>query len=61
VLVSELGRVDSVEVLESSGYPAFDSAAVQGARRLRYSPARRGDRRVAVWAEVPVHFTKRPR
>jgi protein TonB len=59
VRVTEMGTVDSVEVLERSGYPAFDSAAVRGALRLRYSPARRGDRRITVWAKVPVQFVKR--
>jgi protein TonB len=58
VRVTEMGAVDSVEVLQSSGFPAFDSAALQGARQLRYSPARRGGRRIAVWAKVPVQFSK---
>ena len=58
VLVLETGDVDSVEVVEASGYPAFDSAAVRGARQLRYSPARRNGKRTSVWAQVPVHFTK---
>ena len=58
VRVNESGGVDSVEVVEASGYPAFDSAAVRGARELRYSPARRGGKRISVWATVPVHFTK---
>lgn len=61
VLVNEMGEVDSAEVVESSGYPAFDSAAVQGVMDLRYSPARRGDDRIEVWATVPVNFSKRPR
>jgi TonB family protein len=61
VLVNELGGVDSAEVVETSGYPAFDSAAVRGAMELRYSPARRGEERVEVWATVPVTFSKRPR
>jgi len=58
VRVTEMGVVDSVEVLEGSGYPAFDSAAVRGALELRYSPARKGGERTTVWAKVPVHFTK---
>lgn len=58
VRVSEMGAVDSVEVLQSSGYPAFDSAALRGASQLRYSPARRGGRRISVWAKVPVQFNK---
>ncbi len=58
VRVTDMGAVDSVEVLEASGYPAFDSAAVQGALQLRYNPARRKGERTTVWAKVPVHFTK---
>ena len=61
VRVTDLGNVDSVVVMESSGYAAFDSSAVRGARTLRFSPARQGDKRIEVWAHVPVHFSKRPR
>ena len=61
VRVTETGQVDSVVVLESSGQGAFDSAAIAGARELRFRPARRNGKRIVVWAEVPVHFSKRPR
>ena len=61
VRVNDLGAVDSVEVVESSGFASFDSAAVAGARDLRFSPATRDGKRITVWAEVPVHFSKRPR
>ena len=58
VRVTDMGSVDSVEVLEPSGYPAFDSAAVRGALDLQYRPARRGGKRISVWAKVPVQFIK---
>jgi TonB family protein len=61
VRVTDVGSVDSVELLQSSGFGAFDSAAVTGARSLRFTPARRDGERIAVWAEVPVYFSKRPR
>ena len=61
VRVTELGVVDSVEVIQASGYPAFDSAAVRGALQLRYSPARKNGERISVWAKVPVHFSKEGR
>ncbi|HIF05606.1 MAG TPA: energy transducer TonB [Gemmatimonadetes bacterium] len=61
VRVTDVGEVDSVVVMESSGYDAFDSSAVRGARTLRFSPARQGDKRIEVWAHVPVHFSKKPR
>ena len=43
LFVDSTGRVvpESSRVGESSGYPALDSAALAGAKRLRYAPARR--------------------
>jgi protein TonB len=61
VRVGDTGCVDSVEVVESSGYASFDSAAVAGARTLRFTPARQDGKRIEVWAHVPVRFSKRPR
>ncbi|MFW6200801.1 MAG: energy transducer TonB, partial [Gemmatimonadota bacterium] len=57
VWVSENGSVDSTRVMESSGYEAFDSAAMRGGSRLRFEPATRGGEPVGIWAEVPVHFS----
>jgi TonB family protein len=56
VRVTDTGGVDSVYVLEPSGQAAFDSAAVHGARVLRFAPGRRDDRRVSMWARLPVRF-----
>ena len=58
VLVNREGGVDSVAVLESSGYAALDSAAVHGARSMEFEPARRAGEPLRVWARVPVHFSK---
>jgi protein TonB len=43
LFVDSTGHVvpESSRVGESSGYPALDSAAVAGAKTLRYTPARR--------------------
>ena len=54
--VSALGAVDSAFVEETSGYPAFDSAAISGARVIQFEPARRGDDSVAVRVLLPVQF-----
>lgn len=59
VRVNERGEVDSAVVLESSGHAAFDSAALAGIADLRFSPARRDGKRIAVWARIPVRFTKK--
>ncbi len=61
VRVTDAGRVDSVEVVEPSGHAAFDSAAIAGARDLRFQAARRNGKRIEVWAQVPVYFSKKPR
>lgn len=47
---------DSTRLAESSGYPALDSAALSGARELRFSPALRNGRAVAAPFLQPVHF-----
>ena len=60
VRITEEGTVDSVEVRRSSGHAAFDSAAMRGARSLRFEPARRGEDAVRVWAQVPVRFSREP-
>lgn len=59
VLVSEQGAVGRVEILHSSGHTQLDSAAVRGARALRFQPAMRNGRRIEVWATVPVSFSKK--
>ena len=56
--ISALGAVDSVEVAKSSGFKEFDSAAVQGARAMRFTPGRQGERRVAMWTRLPVRFAR---
>ena len=61
VRVTDMGRVDSAVVIESSGHEAFDSAAIEGALELRFQPARKNGKRIEVWAEVPVNFSKGPR
>lgn len=58
VRVNELGEVDSVTVVETSGHEALDSAATEGARGMRFNPARRGGRDVSVWVSIPVHFSR---
>ncbi|HEX5724232.1 MAG TPA: energy transducer TonB [Longimicrobiaceae bacterium] len=56
IYVTSQGTVDSARVETGSGYPAFDSAALAGSRRLRFEPARRGEEAVAAWFLLPVQF-----
>ncbi len=47
---------DSTRVAESSGYPALDSAAMQGALSLRFAPAERDGAKVAMAFLQPIYF-----
>ncbi len=47
---------DSTRLVERSGYPALDSAALAGAARLRFRAARRSGVPIAVSLLFPVHF-----
>ena len=60
VHVTVEGAVDSVYVRSTSGYAPMDSAALRGARELRFEPGRRGPDAVDVWVRLPVRFTKTP-
>lgn len=56
--ISSIGEVDSAYVHRSSGYAQFDSAAVAAAHQLRFTPGRRGEKRIGLWAKLPVMFTR---
>jgi protein TonB len=54
------GTVDSTRVERTSGHPAFDQAAAEGAQELRFEPARRGEEAVGAWVLLPVQFKMTP-
>jgi len=57
VLVDEEGRPKSSRVLQSSGFPLLDRAAVDNIqRRCRFHPAKRGERRVETSIKIPIVF-----
>jgi len=56
VFVKEDGRVGDLRVVESSNYSLLDRAAAKAVRRWLFEPARRGDRKVSMWVNVPVRF-----
>jgi protein TonB len=51
---------DSTRVQEHAGHAAFDSAALAGATRLRFSPAMQDGRPVPVSVLMPVQFRRAP-
>jgi periplasmic protein TonB len=56
VHVTREGSVDSVTVSHPSGHVEFDTAALHGARKLRFVPGKRGDLPVDMWTRLPVRF-----
>lgn len=58
LFVDSTGKVtpESTKVIESSGYPALDSAALAGARSLRYAPAKRRGIPVGTSFVQPIEF-----
>ena len=60
--VDSVGNIvkESTQVAESSGYPAFDSAAVAGVPRMHFAPAQRDGHPVATSFTQPVHFRRNP-
>ncbi len=56
VLVNEKGRVDDLEIENSSGFRLLDRAAVSSVRKWSFEPGRRGEERVPMWVRVPVTF-----
>ncbi|MGI9039008.1 MAG: energy transducer TonB [Gemmatimonadota bacterium] len=56
LLISKRGTVESAVVVESSGSPSLDSAALANVTRLRYRPAAQGGSPVEVWGRLPVIF-----
>jgi TonB family protein len=54
--IDENGRVINTQVKETSGYDAFDQAALQVADLMEFSPAYNRDQKVPVWVALDVTF-----
>ena len=59
VLVSPLGRAETVTVERSSGHTILDRHAVESVSGWRFEPARRGGTAIAMWVRVPVRYELR--
>ena len=56
VRVGATGRAELVEVADSSGYPAFDSAALEAVKRWIFAPAQTATGPIASWVAFKVSF-----
>lgn len=57
VFVDAEGRPGQVDIQKSSQYERLDQAALEAVRHWRFVAARQGDKAVAAWVVVPIHFT----
>jgi periplasmic protein TonB len=56
VRVSADGTVAEAKVAKSSGYSVLDRSALKSVRHWLFEPARRGNRPIETWVQVPVRF-----
>jgi protein TonB len=59
LLIDREGSVRKVQIRESSGHPAIDSAALSVAAMMEFSPALKDGEAVPVWISIPVTYTVR--
>jgi TonB family protein len=58
-LLDETGAVARTLVDQTSGYDALDTAALEVAETIEFTPAMNRDKTVAVWISLPITFTVR--
>jgi TonB family protein len=56
VLVDENGRVDDLEVLDSSGYAILDKAAIASVKKWMFEPGTEGGKKKKMWVKIPIRF-----
>jgi TonB family protein len=54
--IDENGRVQKTQINKSSGYDAFDQAALRVADQMEFSPAYNRDKKVPVWVALDITF-----
>jgi len=56
VRVLENGQVGDIMVIKSSGHSLLDKTALETVKQYRFAAGEKGDQKIAMWVEVPVHF-----
>ena len=56
VLVTVEGRVRDLEIIQSSGYPMLDRAALKAVQSWVFVPGKKGPVAIEMWVKVPVVF-----
>lgn len=56
ILVDQAGKTGEIKVVESSGFPLLDIAAVEAATKWSFNPSTQNGKIIKSWVEVPVSF-----
>lgn len=56
VLIDDKGNPVKTEIRHRKGFKGFARAAIEAVMAVKWQPAKQGDRSVAVWVWVPIHF-----
>jgi protein TonB len=59
VRISDQGKVEDVQIHQSSGHPALDEAAIKVGQVMDFTPAMNRDKQVPVWVSIPITFQVR--
>ena len=50
------GRVGQIELKKSSGYELLDRSALTAVREWRFIPAKKGEKAIPLWVNIPIKF-----
>ncbi|MBC8346098.1 MAG: TonB family protein [Candidatus Marinimicrobia bacterium] len=56
VFVNEKGRVTETAILRGTPDSGLDEAAIKAIEKVKFRPARQGNKKVGVWISIPVNF-----
>ena len=56
ILIDKEGKVQEIQIFESSGYKMFDQIAIKSVRQWRFKPARKGNQQRESWVLIPINF-----
>jgi TonB family protein len=56
IFIDKEGKVQEIQIFESSGYKMFDQIAIKAVRQWRFKPARKGNQQRGSWVLIPINF-----
>lgn len=56
VLLDKEGKVQEIQIFESSGYETFDHVAIESVWQWRFKPAKKEDQSRESWVLIPINF-----